>query len=303
MVRLDHETGIEYKETVSDDKPMAGLLDRIGVYVLPGRVTRPDRAIGEAQTAEHLGMSRVWLGERLGTKDFGPLLGAVGLATHRIGIGTAITNIGLRHPITLASAAMSLQALTSGRLTLGLGRLNPQAARAYGLTAPDNRAVADTADIVRRLCRGERVSYQGPAGNFPKLRLNDIADVPPPQLILAAIGPKSLALAGRHYDGVLLHPFLTPDAVRRSATRVREAACTEGRDPAEVRVYATVMVAPDLTPSEEVAVLAARAVTYLQVPGYGESIVNANGWDTAPLERLRADPVLAGIPGDRKSVV
>ena len=38
-------------------------------------------------------------------------------------------------------------------------------------------------------------------------------------LLLAAVGPKTLALGGRFFDGVILHPFLTPDAVRRSGVR------------------------------------------------------------------------------------
>lgn len=274
-----------------------GARRRVGAYLLPGRTTDSRRAVAEARTAEHLGLTSVWLGERLGTKDFGPLLGAVGLATESVRVGTAMTNIGLRHPLLLASTAMSLQALTGGRFVLGLGRLHPAAARAYGLPAPDNQVVRDTADIVRRLCRGETVSYDGPAGRFPKLRLTDLPDLPAPPLIMAAIGPKSLEIAGSCYDGVVLHPFLTADAVGRSAQRVRAAAVAAGRDPAAVRVYAAVVVAPDLTDEEETAVAAARAVTYFQIPGYGESLVNVNGWSAEPLARLRADPVLSGLPG------
>ena len=114
--------------------------------------------------------------------------------------------------------------------------------------------------------------YDGPAGRYPILKLGDLPDAQPPPLVFAAIGPKSLQLAGAHFDGVLLHPFLTAEAVARSATVAREAAAAAGRDPAAVRVCATVVVAPDLTPDEEEAVVGGRAVTYFQIPSFGEQL-------------------------------
>jgi 5,10-methylenetetrahydromethanopterin reductase len=272
-------------------------LDQLGAYVLPGRVPDPGAAVGQARTAEHLGLAAVWLSERWGTKDLGVLLGAIGQATERVRIGSGITHFGVRHPLTLASTAMTAQALTGGRFVLGVGRSVAATWKAVGLPAVTNAVLTDTADIVRRLCLGERVSYDGPAGTFPRMRLGDLPDVPPPPIVLAAIGPRSLELAGRHFDGVLLHPFLTPEAVGRSAERVRKAAADAGRDPASVRVYATVVTAPDLTAEEEGAVVDARALTYFQIPGFGETLAAANGWDPAPLAVLRAHPMFGGIRG------
>lgn len=271
--------------------------DRFGAYLLPGRVRDPRLAIGQARAAEHLGLSTVWISERLGNKDIGPLAAAVGQATTTTKVASGVTNIGLRHPLQVASTAMTLQGLTGGRFVLGLGRLNPAAAEPYGLSRVTNAVVADTADLLRRLCHGEKVSYSGPAGTFPKLRLTDLPDVAPPPLVFAAIGPKSLELAGKHFDGVLLHPMLTVDAVRRSAAAVHDAARRSGRDPNQVRVYASVLVAPELPKVDEVAAIAARAVTYFQIVGYGESLTNANNWDPAPLTQLRAHPFFGGKTG------
>jgi probable F420-dependent oxidoreductase len=274
----------------------------LGAYLLPGRVRDPRAAVGQAQAAEHLGLGTVWISERWGTKDLAVLAGAVGQATSEVRIAAGITHFLVRHPVILASTAMTLQALTGGRFVLGVGRSVGPMWTAVGLPQMTNQVIVDSADIVRRLCRGEKVRYDGPAGRYPILKLGDLPDAPPPPLVFAAIGPKSLQLAGEHFDGVLLHPFLTAEAVARSATVAREAAAAAGRDPAAVRVCATVVVAPDLTPDEEEAVVGGRAVTYFQIPSFGEQLAGVNGWDTAPLDRLRSHPQLDGIRGSADNV-
>src|SRR3546814_5222602 len=84
----------------------------------------------------------------------------------------------------------------------------------------------------------------------------------PPPVILGAVGPKTLALAGAHCDGVVLHPFLTTEGVARSVRIVRDAARDAGRDPEAVAIYATVVTAPDsLLPKQREDILEARAVS------------------------------------------
>jgi 5,10-methylenetetrahydromethanopterin reductase len=269
----------------------------LGAYVLPGRVTDPRPAIAQARAAEELGLGSVWLSERWGTKDFAVLAGALGQATSKAKVCAGITHFSVRHPAVLASMAMTAQGLTNGRLVLGFGRSVAAMWKAVGLPPVTSQILADSADILRRLCRGDRVSYVGPAGRFPVLRLSDLPDVPPPPLVLAAIGPNTLALAGTHFDGALLHPFLTPEAVARSVAAVRGAAEKAGRDPTAVRVYATVITASGMSPEEEAAVVGGRAVTYFQIPGFGEQLAEANDWDTAPLARLRAHPQVSRVKG------
>ncbi|MGD0699007.1 MAG: TIGR03857 family LLM class F420-dependent oxidoreductase [Trebonia sp.] len=287
----------------SSNAPAAAITARpispaeLGAYVLPGRVPDPRPALDQARAAEQLGLGTVWLSERWGTKDFAVLAGALGQVTRHTKIASGITHFGVRHPAVLASMAMTAQGLTGGRLVLGFGRSVDAMWKAVGLPPATNQAIIDSAAILRHLCNGDKVSYDGPAGRFPAMRLSDLPDVPPPPLVLAAIGPRTLALAGAHFDGVLLHPFLTPDAVARSVATVRRAAVDAGRDPASVRVYATVVTASGLPPEEETAVVGGRAVTYFQIPGFGERLAEANGWDAAPLARLRAHPEVSGVKG------
>ncbi|EUA30649.1 luciferase-like monooxygenase family protein [Mycobacterium xenopi 4042] len=169
------------------------MTDRIplGVYALPGRISDPRLAIGQAQAAQRLGMSTLWLSERWGTKDFGVLAGAISQVTPTIQIASGITHFQSRHPALLASLAMTAQALSGGRMIIGVGRSVDAMWAAVGLPPATNASIVDYADIFRRLCRGERVRYDGPAGRYPGLRLNDVPDQPVPPLVWAAIGRRA----------------------------------------------------------------------------------------------------------------
>ncbi len=252
--------------------------------------------------AEALGLSSVWIGERYDTKDLPSLAGALSQVTHRVHIGAAVTSPGLRHPMVLASMGQTLQSLTEGRFRLGLGRSASWRWRAYGAPSPTLTSLRDSAEVLRRLWAGETVDYRGPLGSFPALRLAQRADVEPPPLLLAAVGPKTVALAGEAYDGVILHPFLTPEAVGATAARARRACEQAGRDPELFQVYAAVVVAPEATAEDQRRAVAARAAGYFQVEGLGDALVDANGWDPEALAAYRCQPelvTLGGRPADK----
>jgi 5,10-methylenetetrahydromethanopterin reductase len=274
----------------------------LGCYVLPGGVPDPRVGLDQARVAESIGLGAVWIGERYDTKDLPSLAGAIGQVTSRIRIGAAITHTGLRHPMVLASMGQTLQALTAGRFVLGIGRSAAWRWRAYGVEPPTLRTMIDTADILRRLWAGQTVSYDGPAGRFPSLRLAQRPDVPPPPLLLAAVGPKTIAAAGQHFDGVILHPFLTVDAVRRSVEIARQAAVDAGRDPSSIRCVATVVVAPGRDADQAALAIEARAAGYFSVEGLGDALVRANRWSAADLATYRSqEPLVAlgGLPADK----
>ncbi len=270
---------------------------RLGAYVLPGAAHDPAAAIEQARATERMGFGTAWIGERYDTKDLGALAGALSQVTSRVQVAAGITHPYLRHPMVLASMGQTLQALTRGRFALGFGRSASWRWAAYGQPSPTLAALADIADILRRLWAGQTVSYDGPLGRFPQLRLPVVLDAAPPPLLLAAIGPKTLALAGRCYDGVILHPLLTPEAVRRSADIVRAGAREAGRDPDGIRCYATVLCAPAVSAGERELAIEARAAGYLSLPGLGDSLAAINGWDPADLARYRDQRLLVDLNG------
>jgi 5,10-methylenetetrahydromethanopterin reductase len=273
------------------------VIGALGCYVAPGGVRDSRVAIDEARAAERLGLRAVWIGERYDTKDLPALAGALSQSTTRVAIGAAVTSPGLRHPMVLASMGQTLQSLTGERFRLGLGRSAEWRWRMYGVPAPTLASLADTAVILRRLWAGETVSYSGPAGDFPELRLPQRPDVAPPPLLLAAVGPRTLDLAGAHFDGVILHPFLTPEAVARAIERVRAAAGAAGRNAESLRNYATVVTACDLTADEADLAVRSRAAGYFHVSGLGDALARANGWEVAELARYRAHPAFAALNG------
>jgi probable F420-dependent oxidoreductase len=262
---------------------MANAASCVGCYLLPGTGADPRAALDEAAMAESLGLNGVWIAEKFGLKDLPSLAGAIAATTSRVMIGAGVTHLGFRHPLAIASMGQTLQALSRGRFRIGFGRGTPPKWQAAGVTQPTIAAFADMAAVLRQLWSGARVSYDGPAGRFPCLRIDVIADLPQPPILMAAIGPKTLEMAARHFDGVILHPFLTPAAVKSSVSAVRAARDSSGRPQEDFRVIAAVVVGPSAERSWQVRRAQARAARYVAAPSLRRALAQVNGWDLARL--------------------
>ena len=260
----------------------------LNCYILPGRGADARVGLEQAKKAEEWGFRGVFLGERWDSKELGSMMGALTQVTSRINLVAGLTHFGTRHPLVQAGMANTLQTLSGGRYILGYGRSVPSEFAKQGIPVPNNAGMAEFATILRRLWAGETVSYSGPLGEFPSMCLGIVCNNPPP-LLLGAVGPKTLALAGTHFDGVVLHPFLTVEAVSRSVGIVRDAATRAGRDPSSVKVYATVVLALDtITDKERADILEARAVSYFMHQELGLALARANRWDERPARSLSA---------------
>ncbi|HXJ37169.1 MAG TPA: TIGR03857 family LLM class F420-dependent oxidoreductase [Candidatus Eisenbacteria bacterium] len=273
---------------------MAIRFPELGFYTLPGRVADPRPMLEELRDAEAVGLGSVWISERHDVKEAATLAGAAGAVTRDIAVAVGVTNPNTRHVMLTAAIGSTMNALTGGRFALGLGRGFDLRSDMWGVPRVTGKMLADTAGLLRRLWAGEKVfGHDGPAGKFAYLSL-DHACVPPPPLVLAALGPKTQVLAGRSFDAVLLHSHWTDRAVAECVTRVRQGAQQAGRDPASVQVWSCLVTACALPESVELRHVVRRMTTYLQIPGYGELIVDANGWDRGVLARLREHPLLQG---------
>jgi hypothetical protein len=94
----------------------------------------------------------------------------------------------------------------------------------------------------------------------------------------------------------VLHTFCTDETLVRCVDTVKRNAEQAGRDPATVRVWSCYATIGDHLPEAlRLRKTVGRIATYLQ--GYGDLLVQTNGWDPAVLERFRADAVVGAVPG------
>ena len=283
----------------TDAAPPAGAtpaLTELGFYALAGHSDSPRDCIDQARDAEAIGLGSAFISERFNVKDAGVLSGAIGAATETLGIATGATNHNTRHVMVTATMATTMHRLTGGRFGLGLGRGFGFLNDIMGLRHVTSAQLVDAIGIYRRLWHGEMVAgHQGPAGSYPLLMQDPTFDEHIP-VLLTAMGPKTLELAGSIADGVILHTFFSDEALARCVATIRRGAEEAGRDPASVRIWSVLAtVTDDIDEDLRLRKLAGRLATYCQA--YGDLMVSVNGWDPADLDRLRADEVVASMTG------
>ncbi len=253
---------------------------RIGLnlgYVTSARELDDNLALAVA--AESLGLDCVWAAEAYGS-DAVTVLSAVAARTHRIGIGSAVLQIPGRTPAMTAMTAATLDALSGGRLNLGLGVSGPQVSEGWhGVRFADPIGrTAEYVQIVRQALSRRRVTAGGEHFTLPLpggqgkslvLALQPVRQHIP--IYLAAIGPKNLDLTGRIADG-WLGIFFDPDTAGASISRIGRAAAAAGRDPAEIDICVTVPTSVDADP--ERAADRARGHAALYIGGMGSPKTN-----------------------------
>jgi probable F420-dependent oxidoreductase len=285
------------------------VLEDLSAYIISGRVVHgnqpsayetdartPAQGIQDGVDAERIGFRRVFLSERWNLKEAAVILSAVAARTDRIDVASGIITTAARHPLHMAGMAATLQATFGPRFVLGLGRGNTGWLSGAGLDMTTYAGLTDYVDILRRLWRGESVKYKGPLGEFSHLQLEDADNLEPPPVWFGTLGqPAGARAAAASFDGVLLPPVFTPSATASIVARLHTECDRIGRDPASLRICQSVITAPDLDDTETRALAHARAVTYLDAPGYGEMLVRLNGWDPAPLAKLRDHEQFQGM--------
>lgn len=193
-----------------------------GCFISTGRSL--EQAVERVQLAESLGYESVYTTHIAGRESL-TVLTAYALATSRIRVGTGVVPIYTRTPATMAQTAATIDELSGGRLTLGLGVSHrPVVEGWHGQTI--DRPVAEMreyASIVRAILRGE----DPPAGKKWRTGFHLVGLQPRPTLpvYIAALSPAMLRLAGEIADGVILW-LCNPSYIRE----VVVPAVSEGRE-------------------------------------------------------------------------
>ncbi|MBL7495103.1 TIGR03564 family F420-dependent LLM class oxidoreductase [Frankia sp. CNm7] len=202
---------------------------RIGLWLDDGDRTAQELARDAAHAAE-AGFHSLWLSERDGWDPL-TLLAAVGQAAPDLPVGTSIIRSYPRHPVALAAQALTVQALTGNRLLLGVGPgPAPIIETRYG--HPFTEPVANLREYLRVLTpalRGEPVSYRG--RHWAAEGAVTVPGAKEPPVLLSALGPAMLRLAGEAADGTmttwagpgLVESYFVPALARAAASAGRPA--------------------------------------------------------------------------------
>ena len=186
-------------------------------------VTADARALLDlARRAEEAGVDELWVAEDLGLHGGVALSAAVLSATPSAHVGLGIAPAAARHPAFLAMQAATLAQLHPGRFRLGIGHGMPEWMRAIGAWPGSPLArLEETMVVVRQLLAGEQVTLAGREVQLEEVVLAHApVDVP---LFAGVRGPRSLELAGRVADGLILAGWAGPAYIEQART-VAEAA-------------------------------------------------------------------------------
>jgi len=236
---------------------------RISIEVTPHRWSPP--APGEETTrrtldaivaAEAAGFDRVWASEDPDSWDAIAILSAAATVTSRIGLATGVVNPLYRHPALIAASIGTLDRLSGGRAVLGLGRGQTEwYQRSLGIAAdrPVER-IEEAIGLLRQWWASpHRASSDGPIGVDDWERQFGPLQTPSP-ILLAAAGPRAVALAGRMADGVICNELTSTHAMTRIIADARRAAEEAGRDPGTLQFVAR----PGLVVTDDPAAAIAR---------------------------------------------
>ncbi|NOZ58387.1 MAG: LLM class flavin-dependent oxidoreductase [Euryarchaeota archaeon] len=191
------------------------------------------RGVELARLAEQQGYYRVFVGEDVLSREIFTYLSIIAVKT-RMPVASGILSPYLRSLALIASATAGLQLITGNRFSLGLGVGGiPEVKRLTG-EEPRNavEVLRESAEVIRRIFRGEEVTYEGRRACLRNYRLR-VEGVAVPEVLFGVRGRRLLALAGEVSDGVI---FSGPNEyLKRAIEVVRRAAERAGRDFGELR--------------------------------------------------------------------
>jgi F420-dependent oxidoreductase-like protein len=216
---------------------------RIGLYISVAARDPIDAIVARFERAEREGFRTAWAGQ-LFAHDALTLLALAARATRRIELGSWVVPAPLRHPAVLAQQALTLQAASAGRLALGVGVSHAEVLRRFGLDFERPlRHMQEYLEVLRPLLAGRALEHAGPRYRVSLAEPGLAA--PPPVLLLAALGPGMLRLAGGAADGAAIWLGAPRYLERFAIPRLRAAASEAGRPAPRIACGFPIAVARD----------------------------------------------------------
>ena len=222
---------------------------RLGINLPYTDVIPREMVIAFVQEADRLGYDKVWVAEAYGFDAF-TILTQLACSTERIGLATGIVNVFSRSPALIAQTAASLDSISGGRFTLGLGTSGHQVVEGWhgvkfekGITR-----LRETMEIVRMVLRREKLVYDGDVFKVPmglRLITHPVREQIP--IYLATLTPKGVELAAEQADG-WLPVFFSPAHYESVIKPELEAGAAKGGrtvDDLSICIFQPVVVTAD----------------------------------------------------------
>jgi probable F420-dependent oxidoreductase len=227
--------------------------------LVAGAMPRWPELLAIAQLAEAVGFDALWVVDHLvvpddplrpgdgpmGTWECWSLLAALAAATTRLGLGSLVSCTAFRNPALLAKMAVTVDEVSGGRLTLGLGAGSvPEEFAAFGYPTDDAIGRFEEAvTIIGGLLRDGQIDFVGRHSQARECELRPRGPRPAgPPILIGSRSPRMDRLAARHADG---WTPAWPNRAQALAPRIADidAACRKvGRDPASLERSVGVMV-------------------------------------------------------------
>jgi len=276
-------------------------MGRLAAFNPPVRTL--DESIARAKAAERIGCESVWTTQLPDARDAALVLAAYAAATEHIQLGTGVLPIYTRHPTAMAQMAASLDELSHGRFILGIGishKVTVEGMWGIQLDRPVE-AMREYVSIVRSLLSQGSVSFEG--RHFTARASYSAPRRPDLRVMVSALNPRMLELAGELADGVVLW-MCTPDYVRDQVVPAVMRGCEKAdRSFADFEIVAAVPACLTTNRAAALDVFRKTVTRYAGLPYY-RKMMDASGLGPD----LEADPIgehaldeLAGI-GDAERV-
>ena len=266
-------------------------------------VKKLDESVARAQAAERLGYESVWITQLPDARDAALVLAAYAGATKKIGLGTGVLPIYTRHPTAMVQMAASLDELSGGRFILGIGishKVTVESMWGLKLEHPVE-AMREYLEIVRASRRDGACAVEGK--HFSAQWTYSAPRRPDLPIMISALNPRMLDLAGELADGIVLYmcsPAYIRDHVVPAVTAGRQKA---GKPLAGFEIVAAVPLSLTSDRAGGQAVFRQTVERYSNLPYY-RKMMDASGFkselESGAVSEAMLDE-LAGI-GDEQQV-
>ncbi len=255
--------------------------------------------VARARDLEERGLDTMWIPHVFAHDAIG-IATLLARETKRIELATAVVPTQPRHPVALAQQALTAGAASGGRFTLGIGLSHPPVIeKMHGLSYARRAShMREYMAVLGPLLRGEAVSFEGE--EFRVAMGIDVPDAHPVPVLIAALGPRMLEIAGREAAGTILWMTGFRTIEQHIVPTIRAAATSAGRPEPRIVAGMNVALVSDVDAAQaKASELIGR---YRMMPSY-KAMIDREGSDKATDFALVGDERMLAAGIDRLGAI